>query len=70
MQTMRVLSLVALMVYFKEESMDLAIWMLDETEFRVGEAGTVMRVKQGEFTHKESRAGGEGGGATSKACGG
>ncbi|KAF9516195.1 hypothetical protein BS47DRAFT_1442731 [Hydnum rufescens UP504] len=51
----------ALVVYFKEESVDLAIRMLDEAEFRVGEAGTVMRVKRGEFTHKEGGAGGEAG---------
>ncbi|KAF8325274.1 uncharacterized protein EI90DRAFT_2186841 [Cantharellus anzutake] len=49
----------ALVVYFKEESVDLAIRMLDEAELRLGDAGTVMRVKRGEFNHKTTN--GEGG---------
>ena len=47
----------ALVVYFKEESVDLAIRMLDEAELRLGEPGTVMKVKRGEFTHKENTGG-------------
>lgn len=54
----------ALVVYFMEDSVDLAIRMLDEAELRLGESGTVMRVKQGEFGHK---SGGGGGGGTDAA---
>ncbi len=49
----------ALVVYFKEESVDLAIRMLDEAELRLGDSGTVMRVRRGEFSHKAPN--GEGG---------
>jgi HIV Tat-specific factor 1 len=42
----------ALVVYFIEDSVDLAIAMLDEAELRVGESGTMMRVKKAEFGHK------------------
>lgn len=49
----------ALVVYFMEDSVDLAIRMLDEAELRLGEPGTLMRVKRGEFGHK-SGGGGDG----------
>lgn len=42
----------ALVVYFMDDSVDLAITMLDEAELRVGELGTMMRVKKAEFGHK------------------
>ncbi|KAI0769779.1 hypothetical protein BD413DRAFT_477399 [Trametes elegans] len=50
----------ALVVYFKEESVDLAITMLDDAELRVGEPSTRMRVQRAEFSHKHEK--GEGGG--------
>ncbi|KAI9068269.1 hypothetical protein FKP32DRAFT_1562102 [Trametes sanguinea] len=51
----------ALVVYFKEESVDLAITMLDDAELRLGEPGTRMRVQRAEFSHKHEKgeAGGE-----------
>ncbi|KAM5531255.1 hypothetical protein V8D89_015056 [Ganoderma adspersum] len=53
----------ALVVYFKEESVDLAIAMLDDSELRLGEPGTRMRVQRAEFGHKhESGGAAEGGG--------
>ena len=52
----------ALVVYFKEESVDLAITMLDDAELRVGEPGTRMRVQRAEFGHKHEGGGGAGGG--------
>lgn len=55
----------ALVVYFKEESVDLAITMLDDAELRVGEPGTRMRVQRAEFGHKH-----EGGGAAEGSGGG
>ena len=54
----------ALVVYFKEESVELAITMLDDAELRLGEQGTRMRVKKAEFGHKsqtQANPGGEGG---------
>ncbi|KAH9895132.1 hypothetical protein C8Q73DRAFT_693187 [Cubamyces lactineus] len=50
----------ALVVYFKEESVDLAITMLDDAELRLGDANTRMRVQRAEFSHKHEK--GEGGG--------
>lgn len=44
----------ALVVYFMEDSVELAITMLDEAELRLGEPGTTMRVKKGEFGHKNA----------------
>ena len=55
----------ALVVYFKEESVDLAIAMLDDSELRLGEPGTRMRVQRAEFGHKH-----EGGGAAEGSGGG
>lgn len=42
----------ALIVYFKEESVPLAITMLDEAELRIGDGSSVMRVSQADFKHK------------------
>jgi HIV Tat-specific factor 1 len=42
----------ALVVYFMEESVQLAESILDEAELRVGDP-TRMRVRQGEFGHKQ-----------------
>ncbi|KAJ8468600.1 hypothetical protein ONZ51_g9532 [Trametes cubensis] len=50
----------ALVVYFKEESVDLAITMLDDAELRLGDSNTRMRVQRAEFSHKHEK--GEGGG--------
>lgn len=48
----------ALIVYFKEESVPLAITMLDEAELRLGDGSSVMRVAQADFKHKnESKNG-------------
>ncbi|KAF8441368.1 hypothetical protein L210DRAFT_3759977 [Boletus edulis BED1] len=44
----------ALVVYFKEESVTLAINLLDEAELRVGEPSTVVRVQRAEFKHKHT----------------
>jgi len=46
----------ALVVYFMEDSVELAITMLDEAELRIGESGTTMRVKKAEFGHKDNHA--------------
>lgn len=46
----------ALVVYFMEDSVDLVITMLDEAELRLGEPGTLMHVKRGEFGHKSAGA--------------
>lgn len=43
----------ALVVYFKEESVDLVIRMLDDAELRLGEPGSRMAVRKAEFGHKE-----------------
>ncbi|KAI0630200.1 hypothetical protein C8Q77DRAFT_247934 [Trametes polyzona] len=51
----------ALVVYFKEESVDLAITMLDDAELRLGDPNTRMRVQRAEFSHKHEKAT-EGGG--------
>lgn len=50
----------ALVVYFKEESVTLAVTMLDEAELRIGDPSTVMSVTQAQFGHKGE--GGENGG--------
>ncbi|KAG9316468.1 hypothetical protein JVU11DRAFT_2504 [Chiua virens] len=44
----------ALVVYFKEESVTLAINLLDDAELRVGEPSTVMKVQRAEFKHKHT----------------
>lgn len=55
----------ALVVYFMEDSVDLAVTMLDEAELRLGDRNTVMSVKKGEFGHKGGAGGtGPGGGGS------
>lgn len=49
----------ALVVYFKEESVDLAVSLLDDAELRLGDTGPRMRVQRAEFGHKHE-GGGEG----------
>ncbi|KAJ6625667.1 hypothetical protein B0H10DRAFT_1782775 [Mycena sp. CBHHK59/15] len=48
----------ALVVYFKEDSVVLALNILDEAELRFGDASTVMKVTQADFGHKGSGGGG------------
>lgn len=43
----------ALVVYFMEDSVRLAESILDEGELRIGDPTTKMRVRQGEFGHKQ-----------------
>lgn len=43
----------ALVVYFMEDSVILAESILDEAELRIGDPTTRMRVRQGEFGHKQ-----------------
>ncbi|KAG8781937.1 hypothetical protein FRB91_007761, partial [Serendipita sp. 411] len=47
----------ALVVYFMEASVILAIRLLDEAELRLGDPTTIMRVKKGEFNHKQGAEG-------------
>ena len=42
----------ALVVYFKEESVALAVAMLDDAELRIGDPSTRMNVSQADFAHK------------------
>jgi len=44
----------ALVVFFKEDSVTLAINLLDEAELRLGDYTNVMRVVRADFTHKNS----------------
>jgi HIV Tat-specific factor 1 len=44
----------ALVVYFKEDSVLLALNILDDAELRLGDSGTVMRVQRAEFGHKNT----------------
>lgn len=44
----------ALVVYFKEESVSLALNILDDAELRFGDSSTIMRVTKAEFGHKNS----------------
>ena len=53
----------ALVVYFKEDSVTLAINILDDAELRIGDASTRMTVKQAEFGHKHESGPTTGGGA-------
>jgi HIV Tat-specific factor 1 len=47
----------ALVVYFRPESVQLAIQMLDDTDFRLGEPGPMgkMRVKEADFSYKKQK---------------
>lgn len=50
----------ALVVYFMEDSVTLAINLLDEAELRLGDSSTVMNVRRADFTHKQHAASGGG----------
>ncbi|KAF9650859.1 hypothetical protein BDM02DRAFT_3185018 [Thelephora ganbajun] len=43
----------ALVVFFKEDSVTLAVNLMDEAELRLGDASTRMRVQKAEFGHKQ-----------------
>ncbi|KAI9804365.1 MAG: hypothetical protein M1833_007172 [Piccolia ochrophora] len=47
----------ALIVYFRAESVDLAVQMLDDTDFRFGEAGPTgkMKVQAADFSYKSQK---------------
>jgi HIV Tat-specific factor 1 len=47
----------AIIVYFRPESVQLAIQMLDDTDFRLGEPGPMgkMRVKEADFSYKKQK---------------
>lgn len=47
----------ALVVYFKEDSVSLALNILDDAELRLGDATSVMRVSKADFGHKASGGG-------------
>jgi HIV Tat-specific factor 1 len=47
----------ALVMYFKEGSVDLAVRLLDETELEMGEGMGVMRVRVAEYDHHQKDAG-------------
>ncbi|KIY46207.1 hypothetical protein FISHEDRAFT_76048 [Fistulina hepatica ATCC 64428] len=47
----------ALVVYFREDSVTLALNILDEAELRMGDASTVMSVRKADFSHKNSGGG-------------
>ncbi|KAI9472928.1 hypothetical protein BDB00DRAFT_216080 [Zychaea mexicana] len=46
----------ALVTYFKEESVPLAINLLDESELRLGDPATLIKVQQAQFKEKEPSA--------------
>lgn len=50
----------ALVVYFKEESVMLALSILDDAELRLGDPSTRMTVKQADFSHKHEAGSVEG----------
>ncbi|KAG7098532.1 hypothetical protein E1B28_000470 [Marasmius oreades] len=50
----------ALVVYFKEDSLTLAVSLLDEFELRLGDPSSRMRVTKADFTHKNQAGGGVG----------
>ncbi|EPQ57458.1 hypothetical protein GLOTRDRAFT_58836 [Gloeophyllum trabeum ATCC 11539] len=52
----------ALVVYFKEDSVTLALNILDDAELRLGDASTRMRVQKADFAHKAGGGGGNGSG--------
>jgi len=49
----------ALVVYFKEDSVNLAINILDDGELRLGDPSSRMTVQRAEFGHKNDNTGGE-----------
>lgn len=50
----------ALVVYFKEDSVLLALNILDDAELRLGDSSTVMRVQRAEFGHKNTEGDAQG----------
>ncbi|KAI0066108.1 hypothetical protein BV25DRAFT_1797157 [Artomyces pyxidatus] len=56
----------ALVVYFKEDSVTLAMNILDEAELRLGDATSRMKVTRAEFGHKAQQTGESTGGEGSK----
>ena len=52
----------ALIVYFKEESVMLALNILDDAELRLGDSSTRMTVTQADFSHKHESGSVEGSG--------
>ncbi len=50
----------ALVVFFKEDSVTLAINLFDEAELRLGDSSTVMRVVKADFTYKNPSTTAEG----------
>jgi HIV Tat-specific factor 1 len=48
----------ALVVYFKEDSVNLAINILDDGELRLGDSSSRMSVQRAEFGHKHDNTGG------------
>ncbi|KAF9227486.1 hypothetical protein BS17DRAFT_806604 [Gyrodon lividus] len=50
----------ALVVYFKEESVALAVNLLDDAELRMGDPSTVMKVQKAQFKHKHTVSEGKG----------
>ncbi|KAH9946981.1 hypothetical protein B0H21DRAFT_741200 [Amylocystis lapponica] len=53
----------ALVVYFKEDSVALALALLDDSELRIGDPNSRMRVQQAQFGHKHESGQVEGEGA-------
>ena len=49
----------ALVVFFKEDSVTLAVNLMDEAELRLGDASTRMKVQKAEFGHKHQQGAGE-----------
>ena len=49
----------ALVVYFKEDSVTLAINLLDDAELRLGQPSSAMRVAKADFAHKSHSSGQE-----------
>ena len=49
----------ALVVFFKEDSVTLAVNLMDDAELRLGDASTRMRVQKAEFGHKHQQGPGE-----------
>lgn len=49
----------ALIVYFKPESVDLAVQMMDNAEQRIGQPETIIKVEPADFSHKTGTSNGE-----------
>jgi len=53
----------ALVVFFKEDSVTLAVNLMDEAELRLGDVSTRMKVQRAQFGHKQQQGtDGQGGG--------